>query len=101
MMSVRRVAGLGVVLATIVSGCGRSGSAPETLELVAATVSPSVLRLGDTTHILISLVNAGTRAVTFDEGACPPWFEVLKEATVVAPGDQACPAIARSRTLEP
>lgn len=101
MRSVQRVLGLGVVLAAIVSACGRLSSAPEMLVVVSASPNPAVLRLGDTTRISVTVLNTGNRAITIDATACPSWFEVLKDTTVLAPGVQACSLVIDLRTVEP
>lgn len=90
-----------VVVMTGLAACGRSPAAGEDLVVVSASLTSTVLRLGDTTRISVSVLNAGTRAVTLDARACPWWFEVLKETTVVAPGEPACAAISDMRTIEP
>ncbi|MBI2408599.1 MAG: hypothetical protein HYV19_09900 [Gemmatimonadetes bacterium] len=81
--------------------CGREPSAIEDTTVVSLSASSSVIRLGDSTRITVSVVNAGTRAVVIDAGACPWWFEALKDGVVVAPGQMACPAIAMTASIEP
>ena len=96
-----RSLGQGVVLAALVAACGRSPSAPDVLVVLSASPNPAVLRLGDTTRISVSVQNTGHRALTIDAHACPWWFEVLKDTTVIAPGVQACSLVLALRTVEP
>ncbi len=92
---------MAVLLAAVATACGRSSSAPERLVVVSASPNPAVLRQGDTTRISVTVLNAGDRSLTIDATACPSWFEVLKDTTVLAPGVQACSLVMDLRTVEP
>lgn len=83
-----------IALAGSLVACGDSPTALLSDLQVTASISRPEFKSGDTTTVTTTITNTGKYALQITDSSCLPYFEVVRDEIVVAPGAGVCAAVA-------